>query len=223
MNKNLTNLLEKPLYAKILSIFAEGRAYTFTEVTQFLNAEDHMVASCLEKLRRYKVLKLFKSRHHYYKMVDLSLWHQIENLNNPDLAASQLKPAEHKHGPCCHTCYNHLAGKVAVQITDALVQNDIVRLDDEAFTLTSHGQSFFEKIGIDIMNLKTQRRPLLKACLDFSERKFHLAGSLGDALRVYGFENGWLQRGGEGRTILLTQTGKSNLEREFGLEFCATI
>jgi hypothetical protein len=118
------------------------------------------------------------------------------------------------------TCYDHLAGRLGVALMDALLANGWLtseHADDTGLAITTSGRERFEALGIDMSELERGRRPVARACLDWSERRHHLAGALGAALAQELFRRQWLQRRGGGRAVRLTPAGELILERELGI------
>jgi DNA-binding transcriptional ArsR family regulator len=116
------------------------------------------------------------------------------------------------------TCYDHIAGQLGVRLTDALLADGILARNGEGFVLTTKGRARFEEFGLDIPKLERKRRPLARACLDWTERRHHLAGALGAALAAELFHRRWVVRSGHGRAVRLTAAGTRELADEFGLD-----
>lgn len=114
-------------------------------------------------------------------------------------------------------CYDHLAGRLGVAVTDALVARGVVRVDASEFRVTPRGERFFDDLGIDVAALRGRRRTLARACMDWTERRPHLAGSLGMALRECFLANAWMVRRGEDRSVQLTERGRRAMDRVFGV------
>jgi DNA-binding transcriptional ArsR family regulator len=115
------------------------------------------------------------------------------------------------------TCYDHLAGELGVAVTEALVRRRILRADDGNFSLTKAGTAWFGELGVDVEAVRASRRSFARGCLDWSERRLHLAGSLGAALADAFFAHGWLRRLPGGRSVVLTNAGESWLREELEL------
>ena len=101
-------------------------------------------------------------------------------------------------------CYNHLAGDMGTQLYDSLIAKDYLRLDDEVLSLTEAGRRFVGDFGVDIAELQTKKAPLCRECLDWSERRSHLAGSLGRALMSRFEALGWARRDAKSRVVHFT-------------------
>jgi DNA-binding transcriptional ArsR family regulator len=115
------------------------------------------------------------------------------------------------------TCYDHLAGRLGVALAEAMQGNSELVLADGAYALTRRGERALASLGLDVDGLRRQRRPLTRACLDWSERRFHLAGALGAAVTTLLFELRWIERFGSGRAVRVTQLGRAGLRGAFGL------
>jgi hypothetical protein len=115
-------------------------------------------------------------------------------------------------------CYDHLAGKLGVRLTDALVARGAVAFSEGAGTLTDNGLAFFEKLGISLEPLRRIRRPMCRPCLDWSERRPHLAGITGSALGHAALERGWVVRKRNSRALSVTSRGAKALKGIFGID-----
>lgn len=113
------------------------------------------------------------------------------------------------------TCFDHLAGALGVALTDALRAAGI--LAGTELGLTGHGADHLQRFGIDLRSLHTHRRPLTRACLDWSEQRPHLAGALGAALCQQLLDRAWITRMPEPRIVRVTPAGRDGLAHEFGL------
>lgn len=114
------------------------------------------------------------------------------------------------------TCYDHLAGSLGVAITERLVVRKLIAPDGR--DVTAEGNLWLRELGIDIEALKARRRTLSRFCLDWSERRDHLAGAMGAAIAATMFERGWLARLPDTRAVRLTLRGRKGLYRALGLE-----
>ncbi|MGZ4390413.1 MAG: ArsR/SmtB family transcription factor [Gaiellaceae bacterium] len=115
------------------------------------------------------------------------------------------------------TCYDHLAGELGVAVTDALIERDLLLRGDDTFRVTAGGSSWLAGLGVDVAALGRTRRSLARACLDWTERRPHLAGALGAALADVFFARGLVRRLPGGRAIAVTPAGDAWLARELGL------
>jgi hypothetical protein len=138
------------------------------------------------------------------------------------------------------TCYDHLAGMLGTELMSALLERELLTGGDGVFEpgaagadrlsspgfdadyrLTPAGVEFLREFGIDFEDLP-QRRPLIRYCVDWSEQRHHLAGSLGAALATRMFELGWLSRARNSRAVHVSDEGREGLQHSFGVELDST-
>jgi DNA-binding transcriptional ArsR family regulator len=116
------------------------------------------------------------------------------------------------------TCYDHLAGRLGVGITDALLERRALRGSDGGFEVTGPGERLFGRLGVDVDDARERRRAFALACLDWTERRSHLAGALGAELCDRLFELGWVERRGSDRAAALTEAGSVELRELLELD-----
>jgi hypothetical protein len=109
------------------------------------------------------------------------------------------------------SCYDHLAGRLGVSLTEALVRRKLLVLRDTSYELTGSGAEAMASLGVDVAGARSRQRAFARACLDWSERRPHLAGSLGAALADALLANGWLRRRPNDRALTVTPSGRSGL------------
>jgi DNA-binding transcriptional ArsR family regulator len=132
---------------------------------------------------------------------------EISSLRASDRAAALRR---------ARTCYDHLAGELGVGLTEALVEQRLLVPTDGAYSLSRLGERRLAELGIDLDATRTQRRVFARACLDWSERRPHLAGSLGAALAEAVIAHGWMARRPNDRALTVTPAGEAAL-RELGV------
>jgi DNA-binding transcriptional ArsR family regulator len=116
------------------------------------------------------------------------------------------------------TCYDHLAGRLGVELAVALRRGRFLRGRDSGYLLTRRGEQVLTELGIDVAALRGQRRAFAFPCLDWSERRPHLAGALGAALAERLFALEWVERVGPGRAAALTERGRRELRKRIELD-----
>jgi DNA-binding transcriptional ArsR family regulator len=116
------------------------------------------------------------------------------------------------------TCYDHLAGVVGVAVTEALAAGDAIAEHDGAWVLGSQGTRVFAALDIDVAGVPCRTRPLLRPCLDWTERRRHVAGGLGAALAAELMQRGWVRRSDASRIVTVTPAGYSGLDSWLGLD-----
>lgn len=115
------------------------------------------------------------------------------------------------------TCYDHLAGWLGVAITEALLARRLLVEAGEGFEVTAGGEAWFAGLGVDVAGARRTRRAFARGCVDWSERRPHLAGALGAAWAARLFALGWVERVAGERTVRLTGRGRGALRRELGV------
>jgi len=159
-----------------------------------------------------------QGRHRYFRLADQDVAQLLESLMGVAfrtgavrVLASPREPALRK----ARVCYDHLAGEVGVRIYESLMQRRALVPGADGIELTKEGKRVFQKLRIDTDALAKQKRAFCRACLDWSERRNHLAGALGAALLARIVELGWAKRARDSRVVLLTATGREALQRMF--------
>jgi hypothetical protein len=139
------------------------------------------------------------------------------------VAAIEVPPRHQPRSPqderlrFARTCYDHLAGRLGVAIADALVVNGRVVLDDDGGEVTEAGRRFFCDFGLDLRANARSRRIFCRPCLDWSERRYHVAGLVGAAMCARCLELGWLARERDSRALRITPAGDAGFRATFGL------
>jgi ribosomal protein S19E (S16A) len=113
-------------------------------------------------------------------------------------------------------CYDHLAGEIAVALTDAMVTRGQIEIGPDGAALTDKGRALLAEIGVELPS-EEKGAVFCRPCLDWSERRHHLAGAVGAALYRTFLARGWIRRSAEGRTVTVTPPGRTALERYFGV------
>jgi len=164
-------------------------------------------------------------RTHRYRLAGVQAAQALEALQRlaqPPPTRSLAAATAAKQIRLARSCYDHLAGKLGVAITDALVGRGHLQAGPDAFSLTPNGEQWFASQEIDVDLLRVARRGFALRCLDWSERQPHLAGALGAALLARSFDAGWVSRRRGNRALTLTAVGARTLHRELGLEYPRT-
>ena len=179
-------LIGDPARANILGSLMSGKALTVTELAAEAGVTIQTASSHLAKLESGSLVKPRKEgRHKYFTLNGSSAAKVIESLMGFAAGNGQLRT---RTGPRdaalrkARVCYNHLAGEAGIRMYDSLLQQRLLHLDDGGLNLSRKGHAFAHGLGIDIGELSLGRTALCRECLDWSERKSHLAGSLGRAL-----------------------------------------
>ena len=173
----------------------------------------------LTKLLEGELLSVEKQgRHKYYRFSNKEVAYAVEAMANlipkPEI---RLKKEEETYPPIkyCRTCYDHLAGKIGVALTDSLLKQKIILNKNDTFQISSEGEKWFSDFGINIEGAQKQKRIFLKPCLDWSERRNHLAGSIGALLLNKMISEDWLRKTKNSRAIIITGKGEKELLKYF--------
>lgn len=221
--QSIAKLIGDPVRAMILWTLLDGKAYTATELAAFADTSLPNISMHLNKLTQAEWLSMEKQgRHRYFRFSREEVAYAIEGLTNL-LPVTAGKPGEGKKAmdgiKYCRTCYDHLAGSIGVMITEELLQKKLIRMgEDNLFKLTTPGKSFFHDLRIDTDALQKKRRLFARPCLDWTERKYHLAGSLGAALLDKMLEEDWIRRVKHSREMLITANGRKAFSHTFNIE-----
>lgn len=216
-------LIGDPARANILTALISGCALTATELATEAGVTKQTTSSHLAKLVDGGFLSVEKQgRHKYYRLANHEIAALLESLAN---VAADIAPQRVRTGPKepalrkARRCYDHLAGELAVQMFDGFIAQGLIVNDrdtNQGFpALTTKGAEFFTRFGIDIKNLKHQKRPICRSCLDWSVRRHHLAGGLGAALLNEFESRGWAKRSAKNRIVEFSQTGETKLLAAF--------
>lgn len=217
--KEIAALIGDPTRAVIMWTLLDGKAFTATELAIIVNTSPQNISMHLAKLVQSDLLCVEKQgRHKYYRFSNKEIAYAIEAMANliPHSTIPKKNIAE-KHSPIkhCRTCYDHLAGKIGVALTDSLLDQKIIVDNNNVFEISPKGEKWFSDFGINVDEVKKQRRLFLKPCLDWSERRNHIAGSLATSIFDKMVSNDWLRKTNHSRAIIITGKGEKELYEYF--------
>lgn len=218
--KQIAGLIGEPTRALILWTLLDGKSFTATELALAADTSPQNISLHLSKLVEADLLcAQSQGRHRYYKFSRKDVAYAIEALANLIPHSATKAPGKEAHSAIkyCRTCYDHLAGNISVAITDSLLQQRIITSNHNAFEINKKGQKWFYELGIDADALKQQRRSFLRPCLDWSERRHHIAGSLASAFLDVILSADWIRKIKNSRAILITAKGEKKLYQYFKL------
>ncbi|HEY2069015.1 MAG TPA: winged helix-turn-helix domain-containing protein [Rhizomicrobium sp.] len=209
-----------PARANMLSALMSGKALTATELASEAGVTAQTASSHLAKLEQGGLIAGVKQgRHRYFRLADDDVARMLEMMTGVAARAGHLRTRPGPGDPQlrkARVCYDHLAGEMGVALLDSLVRKGHIALAGEAATLTPKGAKSLADFGIDLEALAAQRRPLCKTCLDWSQRRSHLAGSLGAALLSRMTELKWARRDRNGRAMIFSSQGERSFAKTFG-------
>lgn len=208
--------------AAMLMALADGRALPAGELAHAAGVTAQTASSHLAKLLDGGLLAVEQQgRHRYYRLADAQVALALESLasigaQQPVSRRSPSREAQKLRVARC--CYDHLAGQTGVAITQCLMQRGfLLPGHDKAFEVTPAGAAWFAGIGLDIDALRPGRNGIARQCLDWTERRHHLAGPLGVGLLELLCSKGWLRRAHASRVVQITPEGWVGLREQLGL------
>lgn len=212
-------LIGDPARAAMLSQLTAGRAFTATELARAARVTKQTTSSHLRHLVEGGLVTVeSQGRHRYFRLHGPDVGAMLERVMGVAIRVGALRSDPGPPDPelrRARVCYDHLAGELAVWIFDALLRRRLLRPDDRRLTLTDPGDRLFQRMGMDVAALRKVRRPLCLACLDWSERRHHLAGGLGAALLTHCISRGWARRQRDTRAICFSALGERALRARF--------
>ncbi len=216
-------LIGEPARAAILIALLDVKARTAGELAITANISAQSASAHLSKLVDGGLLTVTRGgRHRYFAMAGHDVAHALEALGSiSTLPRAHLAlPGPRAPGDMCmaRSCYDHLAGRIAVEISGALETSGVIlRRGPRDYEVGRTGRSWFASLGIDVDALRHSRRAFARQCLDWTERRPHLAGALGSALCSRLIALGWFARRRDTRALRITAHGARELRARFGL------
>jgi DNA-binding transcriptional ArsR family regulator len=216
----VASLIGDAARANILSALMGGQALTAGELARHAGVTAQTTSGHLGKLTEAQLIAVERQgRHRYYRLASPDVAAAIHAL----MAVATSGPKRHHPiGPkdealrLARTCYDHIAGRLAIALADTLVDNGYVVLAEGTGLVTDEGRRIFCEFGMGLKEAPS-KRPLCRTCLDWSERRPHLAGRLGTALLDRTLDLGWISRTAESRALRITRAGEIGLGHAFGL------
>jgi DNA-binding transcriptional ArsR family regulator len=218
-----------PARAGMLHALMDGRALTASELARAAGVTAQTASSHLARMTAAGLICVEKQgRHRYHRLATPAVAHMMEAIMQ---VASDAEPARPRLsvGPrdaalrAARTCYDHLAGCLGVALADAMARRGYAELASDAGVMTDAGFAFLEQVGIDAEALMAHRgrygtRIMCRLCLDWSERRPHLAGAVGAALCALSFEKHWIRRIDGTRAVEVTPRGARVFRETFGAQ-----
>jgi DNA-binding transcriptional ArsR family regulator len=215
-------LLAEPSRAELVLAVMDAGALTATALAARAGVTASTTSEHLTRLVNAGFLSSAKrGRHRYYELADPAVAAAVEALAlvAPPKPVRSLRDATRAELlRAARTCYDHLAGAAGVALARVLERRRIVLRRDGTFVVGDGAAAGLAALEIDLEALARGRRPLVRGCLDWSERELHVAGAVGAAITQRLFERGCLERRAGNRSVALTASGRDFLERELGVE-----
>lgn len=211
----IAHLMGDPARANMLQALMDGRALTAKELSWLAGVAPQTGSGHLARLMQGGLLAVaVQGRHRYYRLAGSEVAAALEGLMvlaGPHAPQRRLPARVGEDLSRARTCYDHFAGRLGVAIHDALLAGGHLAVAEGGYGLTASGERIFRALGVEPASGAKGRRAALRPCLDWSERRPHLAGHLAAALACRCFETGWVGRRKDSRAVRLTQEGRAAL------------
>jgi DNA-binding transcriptional ArsR family regulator len=214
-------LLGDPTRAAMLDALMDGRARPAGELARTAGIAPSTASGHLARLVAGRLLVVEPSgRERLYRLASADVAEVLEALSRlaSEAPVDSLRGADRRDAlRAARTCYDHLAGRLGVAVTDALVARGVLRPRDGSFDLAEDGAVFLAELGVDVDGARARKRVFARSCLDWSERRPHLAGALGAALADAALGHGWVRRRPSDRALDVTPRGREALREWLGV------
>lgn len=218
----IAGLVGDPARAAMLTVLLDGRPLTATELAHAARITPQTASTHLAKLTEAGLLVAVRDgRHRYFSLASARIFEMLEGLvavaleNRPRYRP--LSPQERELNEA-RICYDHLAGRLSVALTDFFTVHEYVVICGEAAEIRPAGIRFLSNFGIDLAAPSSSQNPLCRLCLDWTERRPHIAGAVGVALMKRFFDLGWTERRKHSSAVVVTASGKRGFLETFGIE-----
>ncbi len=214
-------LIGDPGRAAMLLALLDGRDLAASELASVAGMTPQAATAHFKKLVAAGLLVgRTAGRHHFFRIASPEVGHAIETLATiarPPRVATLGQSTTLERLRAARSCYDHLAGKLGVAVTDRLVERKAIAPAGRDFALASRGREVFAELGIDVDRLQSERRRFARACMDWTERRPHLAGSLGAHVLNILVCKRWVTRNTNDRALRVTPDGARELRRRLGV------
>jgi DNA-binding transcriptional ArsR family regulator len=208
-------LIGNPASANMLTALLAGPALTVTELAQEAGLGLSTVSGHLARLEAARLVAVERQgRHRYFRLADSDVVAALEGLMPLAARAGHLRTRPGPRDPelrRARSCYDHLAGDLAVRVFDCLVAARVLDVRGDALRVTERAGPYFRARGIDPDQLMRSRRPLARKCLDWSERRAHLGGALGAAIFDHVLARRWAARTPGSRVVRFPRGGERRI------------
>jgi DNA-binding transcriptional ArsR family regulator len=218
----IASLVGDSARSRILLALMDGRARTAKELAFLARVAAPTASAHLAKLLEAQLIVVEpQGRHRYFRLASDRVGQMIESMAIvagdalPSLRAGRRAP---EPLATARRCYDHVAGRVGVAIAEALLRRGHIVFADGGGEVTPEGHAFFAGLGLDLARFGATRRVFCRPCLDWTERRHHLAGAVGAALCEHCLGRNWLQATRDSRALSITSDGRSALASHFGID-----
>lgn len=211
--------IAEPARARMLCHLLDGRARTATELATLALVSASTASVHLQRLREGALVeKSAQGKHRYFRLAGGDVAAALEGLLVvAGVPRQRFEPTTPPGLRAARTCYDHLAGRLAVQLHDRLLSMRHLARDGDGYGLTRGGLAALERVGVDVAAVQARRRRFACACMDWSERQPHLGGALGAALLDLAETRGWVRRQLDSRALRVTPQGERRFAEAFGI------
>jgi DNA-binding transcriptional ArsR family regulator len=197
------SLLGDPSRALMVHTMMDGGFHAATELAEAAGISPQTASAHFAKMVAAGLVTFeAQGRHRRYALASPRVGEAVEALGALAAGLPRRTPPRRQALAAARTCYDHLAGRLAVAMTRSLVERGLLTPEPDRFDLTPAGAVFLvERLGVDVATAQQKRRPLARCCLDWTEREPHLGGALGAALAQRCFHAGWVTRRDTSRAV----------------------
>ena len=220
---NIAAAIGEPARARMLYCLLDGHARTSTELAVVAEVSPSTASVHLARLKDQRLVKVLRQgKHRYYSLDGESVARALEALTV--LAGGprpKFSPATPPYLRSARTCYDHMAGHLAVSLRDRFEKLNWLASgssEGDGYDLTETGAKSLQALGIDVEAIRAQRRRFAYACVDWSERQPHIGGALGCAILQTALKQEWFVQNLDSRALTLTARGRRQIQARFGLE-----
>jgi DNA-binding transcriptional ArsR family regulator len=211
-------LLGDPARVNMMIALLDGRSWTARELADAASVSPQTASSHLGKLIAAELVKVDRQgRHHYHRLASPEIARLLEQMHLVGAVARRASISGPKDLQMreLRSCYDHLAGRIAVELSSRIIDEDHSKAGSANLSL--QGLSLLERIGVDLDQLRSGRRAVCRVCVDWSERRPHVAGAVGAAILSRLKMLGWVKVRPSGRALILTAAGELGLSDLFGI------
>lgn len=217
----IAGLVGEPARATMLSALLDGRALTASELAYAARVKPQTASTHLAKLAEAGlVAPIREGRYRYFRLASPRVAEMLDGImavaleNRPRYRPLSRRARELS---AARICYDHLAGRLSVDLADSLITGGYILAGDEAAEVTPAGTRFLTELGVDLSASSSKRRHFCRLCIDWTERRPHIAGAVGAALTKRCFDLGWTEKVRDGGAVIVTASGKRGFLEKFGI------
>ncbi len=222
----IAQLLADPARARMLWLLIDGTMRPAGELAYAANVSAQSASTHLAKLVDGGLLRAeSQGRHRYFRIASAEIAAMIEGIASVDAATRPRTPRAPLPSPDvpvqflhARTCYGHLAGEMAVKVLDAMLNSRWLVAEGRDYNVTRGGERALAALGVTLAEARRPRRALARACVDLTQRRPHLSGSLGDALLEAYLVRGWVLRNRRSRAVTITPKGREGFRDWLGVQ-----